>query len=65
MSEAFNRRGLHIRLVDYETLINYMAYIYMYNYSWHKINSNYIEFVLIYYTGYLENLFKGFEDIVP
>lgn len=37
----------------------------MYNYSWHKINSNHIEFVLIYYTGYLKNLFKSFEDIVP
>lgn len=37
----------------------------MYNYSWHEINSDYIEFVLIYHTGYLKNLFKGFEDIVP
>lgn len=37
MSEAFDRRGLRIRLVDYETLINYMAYIYMYNYSWVKL----------------------------
>lgn len=65
MSETFNRRGLHIRLMDYETLINYTAYIYMYNYSWHEINSDYIEFVLIYHTGYLKSLFKGFEDIVP
>lgn len=37
MNEAFDRRGLHIRLMDYETLINYMSYIYMYNYSWVKL----------------------------